>query len=108
MNGSAIEYVTSIKYLGVTICNRKSFSFSATNDLRNFYRSANSVLNAIHKVDDNVMIHLLYTNCVPTVTYACAIKKYSAREMQDCNTALNNALRKIFTYNRWESVRQLR
>ena len=107
MNGAPVEYVTSITYLGVTICSQKSFSLSAKNDLRNFYRSANSILNAINKADD-VMIHLLYTNSVPTLTYACGVKSYSSRELQDCNTALNNALRKIFTYNRWESVRELR
>ena len=53
-------------------------------------------------------MHLLYTNCVPVLTYACGVKKFSSREMQDCNTALNNAIRRIFTYNRWESVRELR
>ena len=28
--------------------------------------------------------------------------------MSDCNTALNDAIRKIFTFQRWESVRSLR
>ncbi len=28
--------------------------------------------------------------------------------MSDCNTAINNALRKIFSFHRWESVRSLR
>ena len=28
--------------------------------------------------------------------------------MQSCNTAVNDALRLIFGYNRWESVRALR
>ena len=28
--------------------------------------------------------------------------------MEKCNTALNNAIRKIFTFHRWESSRSLR
>ena len=32
----------------------------------------------------------------------------SSRELQDLNTALNNAIRRIFSYNKWESTRQLR
>ena len=108
MNGQCIEYVTSIKYLGVTICSNPSFSFSASKDIANFYCSSNAILNALHKPDDCVLMHLLYTNCVPVLTYACGVKKFSSREMQDCNTALNNAIRRIFTYNRWESVRELR
>ena len=45
-----------------------------------------------------------------TSTYACAVKNYSSRQMQSCNTAVNDALRLIFGYNRWdwESVRALR
>ena len=108
MNGIAIDYVTSVKYLGVTICSRPSFAFDASNDLKTLYRAANSILNVLRKPDDCILLHLLYSNCVPTLTYACAVKMYSSREMQDCNTALNNAIRKIFTYNRWESIRTLR
>ena len=53
-------------------------------------------------------MHLLYANCVPTLTYACAVKSFPSRELMDCNTALNDAIRKIFSFNRWDSVRHLR
>ena len=36
------------------------------------------------------------------------MKQFSSAEMSDCNVAINNALRKIFGFNRWESVRTLR
>ena len=54
------------------------------------------------------MTALLYSNCIPILTYASAVKEYPARQMHDCNTAVNDALRFIFGFNRWESVRQLR
>ena len=72
MNGIAIDYVTSVKYKGVTICSRPSFAFDASNDLKTFYRAANSILNVLRKPDDCILLHLLYSNCVPTLTYACA------------------------------------
>ena len=53
-------------------------------------------------------MHLLYTCCVPILSYASAVKAYPARQVQDCSTALNDALRFIFGFNRWESVRSLR
>ena len=73
-----------------------------------FYRSANSVLNVLKKPDETIQMHLLFRNCVPTLTYACAIKEYPQRDMNACTVALNDAIRKIFTFRRWESVRQLR
>ena len=108
LDGKAIDYVTSIRYLGTTVASSPGLIFSARDDLLNFYRSANSILNAVQKTKDEVLIHLLYTNCVPTLTYACSVKEYPPREMQECHVALNDAIRKIFTYNRWESIKHLR
>ena len=46
--------------------------------------------------------------CVPCLTYANAVKEFPPGQMTDCNTALNDAVRKIYSYNQWESVRELR
>ena len=69
---------------------------------------ANSILTSVNKPNEQVLMQLLYTNCVPIISYACNVKIYSAQDMRDCNTAVNDAIRKIFTYQRWESVRSLR
>ena len=53
-------------------------------------------------------MNLLYSNCIPNLTYAAEVKDVSARDMQKLNTALNDAIRRIFSYNRWESTRDLR
>ena len=108
LDGKEIEYVSSIRYLGTTIVSGPGFQFSSADDLLNFYRSANSILNALQKPSDEVLMQLLFTNCVPTLTYACAVKEYPSAQMLECHVALNDAIRKIFTYNRWESVRELR
>ena len=108
LNGSKIDFVSQIKYLGMNIQSNPDLIFTAESDLRSFYRSANSVLNVLKKPDEAVLMQLLYTNCIPTILYGGAIKEYTAREMSDCNTAVNDAIRKIFTYQRWQSTRTLR
>ena len=108
LDNSNIEYCDSVKYLGVSIVTEKSLCFSAANDLRKFYRATNSLLSVIQRPSEEVCMHLLYTNCIPVLTYACNVKEFSAKEMRDINTAINNAIRKIFSFNRWESVRALR
>ena len=107
LDGKVIEYVSSITYLGTTITNNKGITFSSKNDLTKFYRASNSILRAAKKPSEEVMMQLLYSCCVPILSYACAVKQYSSKQMQDCCTALNDALRLIFGYNRWESVRTL-
>ena len=108
LNGSMIDYVDKICYLGTTIVNGPSLSFSATDDLCSFYRASNSILNVLNKPDEIISMKLLFTNCVPVISYACAIKEYSSREMSNCNVAINDAIRKIFSFKRSESVRELR
>ena len=103
-----IDFVDGIKYLGTNINSDPSLSFSHEEDLRSFYRAANSVLNQFHAPDESVQMHLLYAHCVPCFIYASAMKDYSGRQMSDCTTALNDAIRKIFSFQRWESVRVLR
>ena len=51
---------------------------------------------------------MLYATCVPHLTFASDVVYYTASEMQTLNVALNDCIRRIFTYNRWESVRYLR
>ena len=108
LNGAAIDYVDSIKYLGATIESRKGFEYSSSKDLSSFYRASNSILRAVKKPSEEIQLHLLYSNCIPILTYASAVKQFSSRQMQDCNTAVNDALRLIFGYNRWESVKAVR
>ena len=103
-----MKYTDSIVYLGVTINSTPTFGYSCKNALRNFYCSANSILNVTKKPSEEVLMKLLYTNCVPTLTYACAVKKFTSSEMNSCTVALNDAIRKIFSFNRWESVCFLR
>ena len=106
--GKMFDYVSSVTYLGTKITSEEGFGFSSSDDLLSFYRASNSILNVVSGPSQHVLMHLLYANCIPTLTYACAVKEYPARQMIDCNPAVNDAIRKIFTYNRWESVRDLR
>ena len=60
---------------------------------------------------ENVLMQLLYSNCVPKLTYGAAVKDLTAAEQAEqhqMNVALNNAVRRIFGFRRWESIRQLR
>ena len=51
---------------------------------------------------------LLYSICVPNITYACDVVDYGNNDMQSLHVAVNDAIRKIVGYNRWESVKAIR
>ena len=108
LNDSPIDFEEEWKYLGTTIKAGTELNFVARPDIAAFFRATNSVLNSMPDAHEHILITLLYCNCVPILTYACSVKEYSAAEMSSCNTAINNALRKVFGFSRWESIRTLR
>ena len=108
INNNAVDFVTEWKYLGVTIKNGRRLGFSARPDLTSFFRATNAVLQSLNGAHEHVLLSLLYSNCVPILTYACDVKEFSNADMSDCNVAMNNAFRKIFGFKQWQSIRYLR
>ena len=51
---------------------------------------------------------ILYSICVPKLLYACEVKDLTNNEMLKLNTAVNDAIRKIFSFSRRESTREIR
>ena len=107
LNGSSIKFVSECKYLGVYVIAGRFFSASLNKPLSSFRCSANTILNVLNQPSEPVLLKLLYTNCVPVMTYACEIRMYGPNEMDKMDVALNDCIRKIFTYDRWESTRLL-
>ena len=110
LNSAPIEFVNKCKYLGVIVTADKSGRFSCTIDsfLSGFYRTSNTILNVLNRPSEQISMHLLYSICVPKLTYACEVRSHSARDMMRMDVALNDSIRKIFTFQRWESTRYLR
>ena len=108
MYGKNLEYVDRYKYLGVTIVAGSMFSTSHLKSLIRFRSSANTVLNVHQKPSEQILMKMLYATCVPHLTYASDVIHYSSGQMHPLNVALNDCIRRIFTFNRWESVRYLR
>ena len=108
LNGVPLEFVHEWKYLGVLLKSGKSSTCSSRKSRCSFYRSANSILNVLNGPSEIVQMKLLYSTCVPIVTYASDVITFPCKEMQSLHVAVNDAIRKIFSYNRWESIRTLR
>ena len=108
INGEPIAFVSTCKYLGFYLVSHDNFKLSFNEDLRGFFGSVNSILSCIQKPKENVSLQLLYSNCVPKLTHGAAVKDLSSSEKNQLNVAVNNAVRRIFGFRRWQSIRQLR
>ena len=77
IDGNPIEYVTEWKYLGVTFSSGKHLCFNARPDLASFFRASNAVLNVLKGAKEDVLLKLLYSNCVPIIEGSCRSRKKS-------------------------------
>ena len=103
-----LGFVSEYKYLGVVLTSGTTLSFSAITVIRSFHRAVNSILYSRVKLEKAILMKLLYTNCVPILTYACAVREFNAADMRKVHVALNNAIRRIFSFAVWQSIRHLR
>ena len=108
LNGKKLDFVPEWRYLGVTVVAGNNLSFSIRPALASFYRAVNCVLSVLHKPNELILMNLLYSNCVPILSNAAEVVELSTSELRDCNTAINNTIRRIYSYQRWESTRCLR
>ena len=108
LRDSSIEYVASCKYLGFHVKSGRHFKIYAHEGLCGFFGSVNSIMSSITCPQEDVQMQLLYSNCVPKLTYGAAVKELTAAEKQQYSVALNNAVRRIFGFRRWESIRYIR
>ena len=86
----------------------ENLGYSATSSLISFYRTSNCLINAVYKPSEEVLMRLLYTYCVPRLTYGAQVTSFNYRDTNAMSVALNDAIRKIFGWNRWQSVSDLR
>ena len=59
----------------------------------------NSILNVLSGPSELVQMKLLYSTCVPILTYASDVVCFPGKEMQLLHVAVNDAIRRIFSYH---------
>jgi len=101
----SIPWVQSIKYLGVVINHGKSLSFNTGQVKRSFFSACNCIYARAKDLNELVHLFLQESYCLPILTYASAVVKYTVRQEDELNACWNSVYRKLFGFNKWESVK---
>lgn len=107
INGSKVKWVNQLKYLGIYLCAGKKFTVDLSCIRRNFFSAVNSVLSRCNYVSDLVKLELLEKHCLPLLMYCMESLSLSPVQTAELNSYWNSVYRKVFNYNRWESVKEL-
>ena len=108
LDGGKLEWVTSWKYLGVDLKSHHSFDCAIDGKLGSFYKCLNAIVRIEGRSNELVMLQLLESHCLPILTSAIEVIHVSDTDTwRKMRVAYNAIFRKIFSYRRTESVREL-
>ena len=92
-----IDWVDSIKYLGINICSAKKLKFSWTNAKGKFFRSANIIFGRLGtKSSIDVILKLINTNAVSALLYGTAAITMNKSDLSDMTRAYDSTFAKLF------------
>lgn len=102
-----ICWSSSVKYLGVTFLSGLHLKCDVDCITRKFYAASNCIFGSSVGLDDILQLNLQTVYSLPVLQYATAAINLSNNELKMLNACWNSVFRKIFKYNRWESVNEL-
>jgi len=107
LDRSVVQWKEKLNYLGVLLCTDALFKIDISETRRKFFVSVNSILSKCQYTSEMVKLQLMESHCLPILLYAIESLSLSNDQMSELNSCWNSVYRKIFSYNKWESVRVL-
>jgi hypothetical protein len=102
-----IDWVNSFKYLGLTFISGHTINVDCQVIKRKFYAACNSILAHSRRNNELVKLQLVKSFCLPLLTYCLGAIEVPRYKVKDLGVCWNDSFRKIFSFNRWESVKEL-
>jgi len=102
-----LEWVTSIKYLGIVFNSGFKLQIDTSYIRRKFYASCNSILAHCKSADEFVRLSLVKSFCLPLLCYCLGALELSSQQVQGLSVCWNDCFRRIFGFRRFESVKCL-
>ena len=106
VNNVPLEWVTSTKFLGVSILSANCFSCDWHDARSNFYKSLNTILGNLGvspAVD--VALNLIVSKCVPLLMYGLSAISISSSELNKLTFAYNSIFCKLFHVKSTETIK---
>lgn len=105
IDGRELQWVNSLRYLGVYLVNSNAFACNFDSSKRSFYRSFNAIFGKIGRVaSEEVVVHLVKAKCLPMLLYGLDVCPLNSKQVKSLDYVLYCAFRKIFNICSTETV----
>jgi hypothetical protein len=94
----------SMKYLGVNFISGLHSHCDIDYISRKFYCASNCIFAYSNSLPDLMQLYLQQSFCLPILQYVYGSLRLNETQLKSLNVCWNSVFRKIFKFNRWESV----
>jgi len=105
INGQAVEWCDRTRYLGVYLANSKSVKFDINPMKKSFYAACNSIFSHSQGTSELVLLSLQESYSLSVLMYASSALNFQHKQIAELNTCWKSVIRRIFGYQRSESVK---
>jgi len=106
--GKELQFVQSLKYLGVFLVSAKHFKCTVDHIKVKFYRVFNCLYSVIKAAHSELVTVELIKYCLPLILYATEVMPLSATNVRVLDNCINRALYKIFGIGDASCILQMR
>ena len=107
IGNESINWANECCYLGIVIVAEKIFTTNIEMRRRKFCGSANDILSFRSMLYEECIMHVVNAQALPILANGAALSKTNYETKHRIGVCFNDCIRKIFGYNRFESVRQI-
>jgi len=103
--GQEIKWCDHIKYLGIYLARGRVLKFDVNPLKRSFYAACNSIFSHSNGINEIALLNLQEAYSLSVLMYASPAVALQSKQIKELNACCNNVIRRIFGYQRWESVK---
>ena len=101
VDGISLPWSPNLKYLGITLKSSSKFSVDLKDSRSNFYKSFNAIYSKVSRANEDVILSLVKSFCIPSLMYGIEALHLNASDLNSLDTPMFQALYKIFkTYDK--------
>jgi hypothetical protein len=107
LNGVAIHWCDSLKYLGIVLKCSAHFTVDLSDVRRKFFGALSNILKKTAAASELCKLYVIEAHCLPLLLYCVEALNLNAPDLRSLGVWWNSVFRKLFAYNQWESVKTL-
>ena len=107
LHGELVSWKDELMYSGIFLIAERYFKCDVRGLCKKFCVASNQVLRQCSKLSEEMLVHIINTQCVTILLNGCEVWACSYEELRKVKVFLSDSMRRVFNMSRRSSVKEL-